>query len=179
MLLVWYPKCSTCQKAKKWLDARGIPVETRDIKLENPTAEELRAWQGQSGLPLQRFFNTSGQLYRSQGLKDKLPAMGEEGHRWDAGQAPHPGGRGPYPGGLPGGPVGGAPGGLMAQGSPPSPPVVRRALYCWKISTVERMRCRCSSVRPVTSTVTAPALPRPSRVSVETPRILETFTRRS
>ena len=78
MLLVWYPKCSTCQKAKKWLDARGIPVETRDIKLENPTAEELRAWQGQSGLPLQRFFNTSGQLYRSQGLKDKLPTMGEE-----------------------------------------------------------------------------------------------------
>ena len=78
MLLVWYPKCSTCQKAKKWLDARGIPVETRDIKLENPTAEELRAWQGQSGLPLQRFFNTSGQLYRSLGLKDKLPTMGEE-----------------------------------------------------------------------------------------------------
>ena len=78
MLLVWYPKCSTCQKAKKWLDARGIPVETRDIKLENPTAEELRAWQGQSGLPLQRFFNTSGLAYRGLGLKDKLPGMAEE-----------------------------------------------------------------------------------------------------
>lgn len=78
MLLVWYPKCSTCQKAKKWLDDRGIEVETRDIKLENPTVEELRTWWEQSGLPLQRFFNTSGQLYRAQGLKDRLPAMDEE-----------------------------------------------------------------------------------------------------
>ena len=78
MLLVWYPKCSTCQKAKKWLDDRGIEVETRDIKLENPTVEELRTWWGQRGLPLQRLFNTSGQLYRAQGLKDRLPAMDEE-----------------------------------------------------------------------------------------------------
>ena len=78
MQLVWYPKCSTCQKAKKWLDGRGLPVETRDIKLEAPTAEELRTWQRESGLPLKRFFNTSGQVYRALGLKEKLPHLGEE-----------------------------------------------------------------------------------------------------
>ena len=78
MLLVWYPKCSTCQRAKKWLDERGLQAEARDIKLDNPAAEELRAWQARSGMPLRKFFNTSGQLYRALGLKEKLPAMGEE-----------------------------------------------------------------------------------------------------
>ena len=78
MLLVWYPKCSTCQKAKKWLDDRGIEVETRDIKLENPTAEELERWWKISGLPLKRFFNTSGLQYKALGLKEKLPNMSEQ-----------------------------------------------------------------------------------------------------
>ena len=77
-LFVEYPKCSTCQKAKKWLDARGVAYADRDIKLENPTAEELRVWQIKSGLPLKRFFNTSGMLYRELGLKDKLDTMSEE-----------------------------------------------------------------------------------------------------
>ena len=77
MLFICYPKCSTCQKAKKHLDAQGLPYEERDIKLENPTAEELRLWQAKSGLPLKRFFNTSGMLYRDLGLKDKLDAMSE------------------------------------------------------------------------------------------------------
>lgn len=78
MLLVWYPKCSTCQKAKKYLDERGSVVETRDIKTKNPTKEELREWYEKSGLPLKRFFNTSGMIYREMQLKDKLPAMSEE-----------------------------------------------------------------------------------------------------
>jgi len=78
MLLVWYPKCSTCQKAKKYLDEKGIIVETRDIKTENPTKEELRQWYEKSGLPLKRFFNTSGMIYREMQLKDKLPTMSEE-----------------------------------------------------------------------------------------------------
>ena len=78
MLLVWYPKCSTCQRAKKWLDERGLQAETRDIKLDNPTADELREWRQRSGLPLKKFFNTSGLQYKALGLKDKLPAMGEE-----------------------------------------------------------------------------------------------------
>lgn len=78
MLLIEYPKCSTCQKAKKWLDARGISYEDRHIKEKNPTYEELKVWHGSSGLPLKRFFNTSGQLYKEKGLKDLLPAMGEE-----------------------------------------------------------------------------------------------------
>ena len=77
-LFVEYPKCSTCQKAKKWLDTHGITYADRDIKGENPTAEELSAWQEKSGLPLKRFFNTSGMLYRELGLKDKLDAMSEE-----------------------------------------------------------------------------------------------------
>lgn len=77
MLLVWYPKCSTCQKAKAWLDGRGVTVETRDIKTQNPTQAELRVWQEKSGLPLKRFFNTSGLVYQSLGLKDKLPTMSE------------------------------------------------------------------------------------------------------
>ena len=78
MLMLWYPKCTTCQKAKKWLDEKGLACEVRDIKLENPTAEELRGWYQASGLPLKRFFNTSGLQYKALGLKDKLPAMNEE-----------------------------------------------------------------------------------------------------
>ena len=79
MLMLWYPKCSTCRKAKTWLDERGLACEVRDIKLENPTAEELRRWHQASGLPLKRFFNTSGLQYKALGLKDKLPGMdGEE-----------------------------------------------------------------------------------------------------
>lgn len=78
MLFVCYPKCSTCRKAKAWLDARGVSVTERDIKTDNPSAEELRAWYRRSGLPLKRFFNTSGLQYKALGLKDKLPAMTEE-----------------------------------------------------------------------------------------------------
>lgn len=78
MLMLWYPKCTTCQKAKKWLDERGLSYEARDIKLDNPSAEELRAWWKASGLPLKRFFNTSGLQYKALGLKDKLPTMEEE-----------------------------------------------------------------------------------------------------
>ena len=78
MLFIEYPKCSTCQKAKKWLDAHGIAYTDRHRQEENPTAEELRAWQAKSGQPLKKFFNTSGMLYRELGLKDKLPAMSEE-----------------------------------------------------------------------------------------------------
>ena len=63
MVLVWYPKCSTCQRAKAWLDEHGVTYTLRDIKEENPNAEELRAWHEKSGLPLRRFFNTSGLLY--------------------------------------------------------------------------------------------------------------------
>ena len=76
---ICYPKCTTCQKAKKWLDDNGIEYELRDIKTENPTAEELTLWQERSGLPLKKFFNTSGLLYKSMDLKNKLPGMsGEE-----------------------------------------------------------------------------------------------------
>lgn len=75
---VCYPKCSTCQKARKWLDENGIPYEQRDIKTENPTAEELAAWYKLSGLPLRKFFNTSGMLYKSMELKTKLPDMTDE-----------------------------------------------------------------------------------------------------
>lgn len=78
MLFICYPKCTTCQKAKKWLDAAGISYEERHIKEDPPTAAELGAWHRQSGLPLRRFFNTSGQLYRSLELKDKLPQMSED-----------------------------------------------------------------------------------------------------
>lgn len=77
MQFICYAKCSTCQKAKKWLDANGIPYTERPIKEENPTFEELSEWYKRSGLPLKRFFNTSGQLYRSLQLKDKLPTMTE------------------------------------------------------------------------------------------------------
>lgn len=78
MLLICYPKCTTCQKAKKWLESNGIAFEERHIAEQNPTAEELRQWQEKSGLPLRRFFNTSGMLYRSMELKDKLPGMPED-----------------------------------------------------------------------------------------------------
>ena len=78
MLFVCYPKCSTCQKAKAWLDAHGVSVTVRDIKTDRPTAEELRAWHARSGLPLKRFFNTSGLAYRALALKDKLPDMAQD-----------------------------------------------------------------------------------------------------
>lgn len=78
MLFLCYPKCSTCQKARKWLEEQGISFEERDIKLNNPTEEELRTWYARSGLPLKRFFNTSGLQYKALGLKDKLPSMSEE-----------------------------------------------------------------------------------------------------
>lgn len=78
MLFVCYPKCSTCKKAKAWLDEKGISYTLRDIKEDHPTEEELRQWHAMSGLPLRRFFNTSGMQYRELGLKDKLPAMTED-----------------------------------------------------------------------------------------------------
>jgi arsenate reductase len=78
VLFIEYPKCSTCQRAKKWLDSHGIEYKDRHIKEENPTSQELKEWQGRSGLPLKRFFNTSGMLYREMQLKDKLPDMTEE-----------------------------------------------------------------------------------------------------
>ena len=78
MQFLCYEKCSTCQKAKKWLDGQGIDYEMRPIKEQNPSAAELKAWVARSGLPLKRFFNTSGLQYKALGLKDKLPAMSEE-----------------------------------------------------------------------------------------------------
>jgi arsenate reductase len=78
MLFVCYPKCTTCQKAKKWLTEKGISFEERDIKTENPTKEELEAWYKKSGLPLKRFFNTNGILYKEMKLKDRLPEMTED-----------------------------------------------------------------------------------------------------
>ena len=75
---ICYPKCTTCQKAKKWLDDNGIEYMLRDIKAENPSLTELNAWYKKSGLPLKKFFNTSGVLYKSMGLKDKLPGMSDE-----------------------------------------------------------------------------------------------------
>ncbi|MBS6865516.1 MAG: arsenate reductase family protein [Oscillospiraceae bacterium] len=78
MLVLCYPKCTTCQKALAWLDAHGLSYEIRNIKEQNPTEEELRAWHAKSGLPLRRFFNTSGLLYKGFGLKEKLPTMPED-----------------------------------------------------------------------------------------------------
>ena len=75
ILFLEYPKCSTCQKAKKWLDAHNVSYTDRHIKEENPTAEELKIWHEKSGLDLKKFFNTSGMLYKEMGLKDKLPDM--------------------------------------------------------------------------------------------------------
>lgn len=77
MLFVCYPKCSTCKKAQKWLDDHKVVYEIRDIKTQNPTAEELHSWQQTSGLLLKKFFNTSGQLYRSMGLKERLKDMSD------------------------------------------------------------------------------------------------------
>ena len=76
-IFICYPKCSTCKKARSWLESHGVSFEERDIKAQNPTEEELRLWYQKSGLPLKRFFNTSGMLYREMGLKDKLPDMDE------------------------------------------------------------------------------------------------------
>lgn len=78
MLFVCYPKCTTCKKAQKWLEDKKLSFDIRDIKENNPTAEELKEWFAKSGLPLKRFFNTSGLLYKSMELKDKLPDMTEE-----------------------------------------------------------------------------------------------------
>ena len=78
MLFLQYPPCSTCQKAKKWLEAQGISYTDRHIKDDNPTYEELKAWYEASGLPLKKFFNTSGLKYKALNLKDKLPTMTEE-----------------------------------------------------------------------------------------------------
>ena len=78
MLFLLYPPCSTCKKAQKWLDDNGIAYTARHIKEENPSFEELKHWYEISGLPLKRFFNTSGLLYKSMELKDKLPGMSEE-----------------------------------------------------------------------------------------------------
>lgn len=78
MKFIQYPKCTTCQRAKKWLDDRGISYEDRHIKEMNPTYDELKEWYGRSGLPLKRFFNTSGLLYKELQLKDKLQTMSEE-----------------------------------------------------------------------------------------------------
>ena len=78
MLFVCYPKCTTCQKAKAWLEGRGLTFDVRDIKTDRPTEAELRQWYERSGLPLKRFFNTSGLQYKALGLKDKLPQMSED-----------------------------------------------------------------------------------------------------
>ncbi len=78
MLFLCYPKCTTCQKAKAFLEEQGVSYELRDIKLDNPTLEELKEWHEKSGLPLKKFFNTSGLQYKSLGLAAKLPGMSEE-----------------------------------------------------------------------------------------------------
>ena len=78
MLFVCYPKCTTCQKARQWLDAHGVTYTVRDIKEDHPTEAELRAWHAMSGLPLKRFWNTSGLQYRALELKDRLPKMSED-----------------------------------------------------------------------------------------------------
>ena len=78
MLFIWYPKCSTCQKAKKWLDSQEIEYTERHIVEENPTYEELKEWHQKSGLSLKKFFNTSGMLYKEMKLKDMLPEMSED-----------------------------------------------------------------------------------------------------
>jgi arsenate reductase len=75
---ICYPKCTTCQKAKEWLDDNGVKYDERDIKSNNPTYEELNTWHKMSGLDVRKFFNTSGLLYKSMALKDKLPTMTEE-----------------------------------------------------------------------------------------------------
>ena len=100
MLFLHYPKCTTCQKAKAYLTEKGVEFEARDIKLENPTAEELRGWWEKSGLPLKKFFNTSGLQYKRGG------AAAAFGDGWNAGEASGSGGRGFRCDGLPSGGVG-------------------------------------------------------------------------
>ena len=78
MLFIYYPKCSTCQKAKKWLDEHSIEYTERHIVEDNPTYDELKQWYEKSGFPLKKFFNTSGLLYKEMQLKDKLPTMSDE-----------------------------------------------------------------------------------------------------
>ncbi len=78
ILFIEYPKCTTCQKAKKWLDEKGIEYSDRHIKEDNPTYDELKKWHEMSGLPLKKFFNTSGLLYKSMNLKDRIPEMSED-----------------------------------------------------------------------------------------------------
>ena len=78
MIFLEYPKCSTCKNAKKWLDEHGISYSDRHIKEQNPTYDELRVWHIRSGMPLKKFFNTSGLLYQSMNLKEKLPSMTED-----------------------------------------------------------------------------------------------------
>ncbi len=78
MLYICYPKCTTCQKAKKWLDSKGVEYTLRDIKEQNPTCEELKCWVEKSGLEIKKFFNTSGLMYKSLELKSKLPLMSDE-----------------------------------------------------------------------------------------------------
>ena len=78
MKFICYPKCTTCQRAKKWLDDNGIEYGLRDIKIDNPKRDELANWHAKSGLPLKKFFNTSGLLYKSLDLKNKLPQMNDE-----------------------------------------------------------------------------------------------------
>ena len=78
MLFICYPKCTTCQKARKWLEEHKVKYTERNIAADNPTYEELKTWHEKSGLPLKRFFNTSGMIYREMQLKDKLPSMSQE-----------------------------------------------------------------------------------------------------
>ena len=78
MLFVCYPRCTTCKKAQKWLDEQGVEYTFRDIKEENPSYEELKLWYEKSGLPIKKFFNTSGKLYKEMQLKDKIPSMSDE-----------------------------------------------------------------------------------------------------
>jgi arsenate reductase len=77
-LFLCYPKCTTCQKARKWLDARSVRYDWRDIKRNNPTYDELKTWHALSGLPVKKLFNTSGLQYKALNLKDKLPSMSED-----------------------------------------------------------------------------------------------------
>jgi len=77
-MFIWYPKCTTCQKARKWLDEQGVTYSARDIKQDNPTYDELKIWLATSDLPVKKLYNTSGLLYRSLNLKDKLPDMSED-----------------------------------------------------------------------------------------------------
>ena len=109
-LLIWYPKCSTCQKAKAWLDEHGVACETRHIVEETPTAAELADWHARSGLPLKRFFNTSGLVYKNEHIKDERGgAVRPVGPKRHAHQAPVAAFGGPGAGGLSPRRVGGRP----------------------------------------------------------------------